>query len=702
MNPPYPSILSHRGICLLSSLLFFAAGCGTDAPEIANSAPQSSNGTNGTNGVAVQKTVAGPAATNDAAIPKTPPTNPSSEIKAVATGSAGNNRAPETEARSDGSPSPERIVENLKKATVYIKLSAGGRVISTGTGYVIRRNGSGQVLIATNRHVVSVDLDTIPEGMLPDNAKIQIETVFRSGQPEEQSVRASLIAMDPSMQIENDIAFLAAKDVKFPPEPIDLTKTAEPNEGQSYIGGGFPLGGMINKIIRSEASPSITITKGSVSALRRDDDFKVVKLIQLDGSLQPGNSGGPIVDSTTGRLIGMAVAKANADTIGFLIPAARIRQALDGTVGHLKYHVKATNDNSADLLIQADLFDPERRMGDLKVHYSPAEKLNGFGPKPDGTWNALPGAASESMQRDSQRNAAQAQVIVRLSGRMPGNRKLFVQTSHQDISGNTVFHEPQAVEVPEKPGPILPKDALPKLIEQLYAKSMKRLGKMVDPDQDCLLSKENEERSVKITVPPKPHSLAVELIKSRKPLNNAPMSLAEVKGDFVALVEVKGDMNPGTEPVKLPSGVTFRTPTGKAMVKLPFTFQGAGLVLYQDPLNHMRVEKSSFSENGSPILESKVLIEVVKNGKQAMRPVYLKVPEEDMMIGILRRKGRVSCLVIVKNTLGLESKELALDFDDKIKIGLSATNISQKPLEAEFSNFVILDDQNKIEEMFGK
>ena len=105
----------------------------------------------------------------------------------------------------------------------------------------------------------------------------------------------------------------------------------------TYNAAGFPFGGMLGKVSEtsSKGNPSVTITGGRIAALRRDDHGQLV-LLQVDGSLQPGNSGGPIVDEKTGKLLGVVVAKLGAvDTIGLVVPAEEVRRALAGRVGAL-------------------------------------------------------------------------------------------------------------------------------------------------------------------------------------------------------------------------------------------------------------------------------------------------------------------------------------------------------------------------------
>ena len=111
---------------------------------------------------------------------------------------------------------------------------------------------------------------------------------------------------------------------------------SDTTEGMAYTGAGFPLGGMLGKITESKGNPSVTITGGRIAALRRDDHGQVA-LFQVDGSLQPGNSGGPIVEEKTGKFIGVAVAKVGSvDTIGFVVPADEVRRALAGRVGSVE------------------------------------------------------------------------------------------------------------------------------------------------------------------------------------------------------------------------------------------------------------------------------------------------------------------------------------------------------------------------------
>jgi S1-C subfamily serine protease len=96
-------------------------------------------------------------------------------------------------------------------------------------------------------------------------------------------------------------------------KPIPLASSKEVRVGQRAYAIGNPLG------------REYTLTGGLVSALDREIEtlnrLKIQGVVQTDAAVNPGNSGGPLLDSS-GRLIGMVVATAtNSQNIGFAIPA---------------------------------------------------------------------------------------------------------------------------------------------------------------------------------------------------------------------------------------------------------------------------------------------------------------------------------------------------------------------------------------------
>jgi S1-C subfamily serine protease len=210
------------------------------------------------------------------------------------------------------------IASRVRPAVVSIevKLEQGG---GTGSGVLI--DGAGYIV--TNWHVVTL------EGRADDKAKIT--TVFTDGTRAE----AKLVGTDP----KTDLAVI--KVAVSNPTVLQFGNSDELKVGDSVIAVGSPLG------------LTDTVTEGIVSALHRpvvaggDNGQSPITYdaIQTDASINQGNSGGPLVDST-GALVGINSAIRSSGSgntgsvgLGFAIPsndAKRIAEMIirDGAVKH--------------------------------------------------------------------------------------------------------------------------------------------------------------------------------------------------------------------------------------------------------------------------------------------------------------------------------------------------------------------------------
>src|SRR5205823_13549508 len=138
-----------------------------------------------------------------------------------------------------------------------------------------------------------------PQGGAPPRPRVPlIEVVFNGGRRTETVVRAEVVAADPF----RDLAILRVRNAKDLPKPINLTAKPELVETLPVYIFGFPFGEALST---SRGHPAVTVGKGSISSVREDDRGEQ-KIVQIDGDLNPGNSGGPVVDAK-GRLIGVAV-----------------------------------------------------------------------------------------------------------------------------------------------------------------------------------------------------------------------------------------------------------------------------------------------------------------------------------------------------------------------------------------------------------
>ena len=220
---------------------------------------------------------------------------------------------------------PLSVLEEIKSATVFIKVESGGAAAS-GSGFVMRVDGDTGYVV-TNHHVITMPEQSLfgprpfgrPRFVKPGGVPT-ITLVFRSGTPKEQSVRAAIAADDS----QRDLAVLKVTGVANLPAPIDFSRNPDLVETMPVFLFGFPFGEALDL---NKGNPAITVGKGSVSSLRMNARGEV-RRIQIDGDLNPGNSGGPVVDAK-GRLVGVAVAKVTGTRIGLAIPPSELTKMLN-------------------------------------------------------------------------------------------------------------------------------------------------------------------------------------------------------------------------------------------------------------------------------------------------------------------------------------------------------------------------------------
>jgi S1-C subfamily serine protease len=308
---------------------------------------------------------------------------------------------------------PAKTLAEIKNATVFVKVAMGDKS-ATGSGFVMRVDGDTGYVV-TNHHVV-----VVPRGNDP-----RVTVVFRSGTKNEQSVAAEVLASDP----DKDLAVLRVKGVKEP-TAIDLGQKPEVTETLPVYILGFPFGDDLDRIFKGKGNPSITVGKGSVSSIRESRDGEIAA-VQIDGNLNPGNSGGPVVNSK-GQLVGVAVARVGQG-IGLAIPPQHLDQMLEGRVADCA--VKATvQDNKAKVSVEVRLIDPLEKIKAVTVHFVHSEPGKAA-PKPaNGGLAAAAGANKVELKVEKQLARGEFTIVAK----EPGLVHCACQASVVNGAGRTV------------------------------------------------------------------------------------------------------------------------------------------------------------------------------------------------------------------------------------------------------------------------
>ncbi len=172
---------------------------------------------------------------------------------------------------------------------------------STGSGVVIDERGN----IMTNLHVI--------------NSTDRWVVTFADGSKSD----ATVVTVQP----ENDLAVIRAKKTPNEIKPAALASTRDLHPGDMVTAVGFPFG----------IGPSVS--SGVVAGLKREfydaesKKGKLTNLIQFDAAVNPGNSGGPLVNRD-GEVVGIVTAIYNPTGqhvfagLGFAVPIENAAKAM--------------------------------------------------------------------------------------------------------------------------------------------------------------------------------------------------------------------------------------------------------------------------------------------------------------------------------------------------------------------------------------
>jgi S1-C subfamily serine protease len=345
-----------------------------------------------------------------------------------------------------GDATPAKGLDELKAATAFVKVSAGP-VRTTGSGFLIRVvEDTGYVV--TNAHVVDPrdGPRAAPGAAGPAGPPPEITLVFHSGTKQERSYRGQLVAQD----TERDLAVLKITGAANLPRPLDITGAPELVETLPVTVFGFPFGEALGL---HEGNPAITVSKGSVSSIRRDKRDRIVG-VQIDGALNPGNSGGPVVDSE-GRLVGVAAATIRGAHIGLAIPGSELSRMLEGSVGNVRATVSSVAGANAVVQVEVALVDPLGHVQSVTLHYARSDLVRETPQEnKDGEWPELPEAQRVALRLDGRRALGSFVILA-----TDASKAFTFQATFVNDAGRTVHAPPVAVRMstPATPVAVSPK-----------------------------------------------------------------------------------------------------------------------------------------------------------------------------------------------------------------------------------------------------
>ena len=194
----------------------------------------------------------------------------------------------------------QKILSDANKYTVKISHSTNTPFIednynaSFGSGILIDKTNG---IIITNAHVSSYS---------PSINRVN----FKFSDP----IQSKQIYIDP----EIDLAFLQVDPKSIPKEAIEakLQCKNDYKQGQNVVAFGHPNG------------KDFTITRGIISAIRYETDF--FESIQTDAAINGGNSGGALIDVSSGLVVGInSFGATDAEGLNFALPSYTVCKVLE-------------------------------------------------------------------------------------------------------------------------------------------------------------------------------------------------------------------------------------------------------------------------------------------------------------------------------------------------------------------------------------
>ena len=173
------------------------------------------------------------------------------------------------------------LIKECRSGIVQISLETKGECLGSGTAFLVKAG------IVTNSHILrSIPFDTFVirfDDGRNDGSENEIRLLSKNCM--------DLIVAE-SSEDEKDFVYISLLEPEFNGRHIfELSDSSSLSVGEQVVFMGYPFG-----------SPHLIAHIGYVSSLHQNNG---VEIIQIDGSVNSGNSGGPLIDLKTGKVAGI-------------------------------------------------------------------------------------------------------------------------------------------------------------------------------------------------------------------------------------------------------------------------------------------------------------------------------------------------------------------------------------------------------------
>jgi predicted Zn finger-like uncharacterized protein len=262
------------------------------------------------------------------------------------------------------------VRKKIEASTVFIGVKDKEKnptFAASGSGFLAFEPG----IVLTNAHVVDM---LEPGSVEPESITVSIH----SGLPDQKDLKAKVLAVDQKA----DLAVLRIDPAGLPPPLIVKSSTGLVSTQLVYI-CGFPRG----KIV----SNSVTILPGQVASLSHDPKTGVLDKVVMTSDMQPGNSGGPVVNDT-GEVVGVNVDALRGTRINRAVPGDYVHVIINGRITRMRTGQSSFSAGQVKVPVVAELINPMGRLSRVEVdvwmgddaadYYPPASNNNAPAPRP--------------------------------------------------------------------------------------------------------------------------------------------------------------------------------------------------------------------------------------------------------------------------------------------------------------------------------